>query len=380
MINRMEIARIRYSGGAWSESFPALDSARTLVLAFASPAYRDRADLFGELAAAFPTSAVLGCSTSGEIDQESVLDDSITVAIVRFAATTLRIAHAELASAAGSEAAGHAIAEALAGDDLRAVFVLSEGVQVNGSELVRGLNSGLPSSVVVTGGLAGDGTRFAHTFVVAGGSPRENVVVAVGLYGSAVRVTHGSQGGWDAFGPERLVTAASGNVLHALDGRPALTLYKEYLGDRAAGLPSSALLFPLAVRASRDQTTSVVRTVLSVDEATQSMTFAGDVPVGHYARLMRANFDRLVLGAQGAGVEALGEHTGPMLSIAISCVGRRLVLRERTEEETEATLDTLPASATQVGFYSYGELSPRGLGRCDLHNQTMTLTLVSEAT
>src|SRR3569833_2355760 len=343
MINRMEIARIRYSGGAWSESFPALDSARTLVLAFASPAYRDRADLFGELAAAFPTSAVL-------------------------------------AAAAGAEAAGHAIAEALAGDDLRAVFVLSEGVQVNGSELVRGRNSGLPSSVVVTGGLAGDGTRIAHTYVVAGGSPRENVVVAVGLYGSAVRVTHGSQGGWDAFGPERLVTAASGDVLHALDGRPALTLYKEYLGDRAAGLPSSALLFPLAVRASRDQTTRVVRTVLSVDEATQSMTFAGDDPNNHNARLMRANFDRLVLGAQGAGVAALGEHTGPMLSIALSCVGRRLVLRERTEEETEATLDPLPARATQVGFCSYGELSPRGRGRGEHQKQTKTHPLVSEAT
>jgi hypothetical protein len=375
----MEIARIHYAAGAWSHPFPSLDSPRTLVLAFAAPAYRDRLEIFAELATAFPSSAILGCSTSGEIDQARVLDDSITVAIVRFAETRVRVAHAHLESAAASEAAGTAIADALRADDLRAVFVLSEGVQVNGSELVRGINAGLPSSVVVTGGLAGDGTRFEHTFVLADGVPHSNVVAAVGLYGSAVRVTHGSQGGWDAFGPERLVTASTGNVLQALDGRPALTLYKEYLGERASGLPSSALLFPLAVRSSRDQTPSVVRTVLSVDEATQSMTFAGDVPVGHYARLMRANFDRLVLGAQGAGVEALGAHDGPMLSIAISCVGRRLVLRERTEEETEATLETLPPGTTQVGFYSYGELSPQGLGRCDLHNQTMTLTIVSEA-
>ena len=369
---------MRYAGGAWSRAFPPLDSDRTLVLAFAAPSYRDRADLFGELAAAFPTSALLGCSTSGEIDQASVVDDSITVAIVRFAQTNVRLAHAHLESASGSEAAGGALADALRGDDLRAVFVLSEGMQVNGSELVRGLNAGLPASVVVTGGLAGDGTRCARTFGVADGAPRQSVVAAVGLYGSAVRVTHGSQGGWDAFGPERLVTASTGNVLHALDGRPALTLYKEYLGERASGLPSSALLFPLAVRAARDQGT-VVRTVLSIDEATQSMTFAGDVPVGHYARLMRANFGRLVLGAQAAGLEALGDHAGPILSIAISCVGRRLVLRERTEEETEATLDTLPEGTTQVGFYSYGELSPHGVGSCELHNQTMTLTLVSEA-
>jgi hypothetical protein len=122
-----------------------------------------------------------------------------------------------------------------------------------------------------------------------------------------------------------------------------------------------------------------VRTVLGVDEATQSMVFAGDIPEGAYAKLMRANFDRLVLGARGAGDAAMGAHAGPTLSIAISCVGRRLVLGERTEEETEATLDALPPGTRQIGFYSYGEISPHATGRCDLHNQTMTLTVLSEA-
>jgi hypothetical protein len=229
---------------------------------------------------------------------------------------------------------------------------------------------------VVTGGLAGDGARFARTWVLSDGKPEANMVVAVGLYGDRVRVTHGSEGGWDPFGPERLVTASAGNVLHSLDGRPALALYKDYLGDRAAGLPGSALLFPLSLRDSKSGANRVVRTVLSVDETTQSLTFAGDIPTGHYARLMRANFDRLILGAQSAGVASFASHEGPALSIAISCVGRRLVLGERTEEETEATL-VLPGT-TQVGFYSYGEISPHASGRCDLHNQTMTLTVVSE--
>jgi hypothetical protein len=175
------------------------------------------------------------------------------------------------------------------------------------------------------------------------------------------------------------VTRSEGNVLYALDDRPALALYKEYLGERAGGLPGSALLFPLALRATTEDQNSVVRTVLAVDEAKQSMTFAGDIPTGHYAKLMRANFDRLILGAQAAaGAAALREHQGPALSIAISCVGRRLVLGERTEEETEAALDVLPDGTLQVGFYSYGEISPHTSGRCDLHNQTMTLTVLSE--
>lgn len=376
----MEIRALRHVGGLWSEPFPSLDSDQTLVLAFAATSYVDRPAALAELTAAYPTSIVIGCSTSGEIDQTEIRDESISVAVVRFAHTRLRHAHTKLSCASDSFAAGAGLAAEVAADDLRAVLVLSEGLHVNGSELVRGLNAHLPSHVIVTGGLAGDGARFARTWVLVDGAPQVDTIVAVGLYGPALRVTHGSQGGWDSFGLERRVTASKGNVLYELDGKPALELYKGYLGDRAAELPSSALLFPLALRDTMNSTNSVVRTVLSVDEEAQSITFAGDIPTGQYVKLMRANFDRLVLGARGAGSAASGDHVGPTLSLAISCVGRRLVLGERAEEETEATLEVLPPNTTQVGFYSYGEISPHATGRCDLHNQTMTLTVLSEAT
>jgi hypothetical protein len=375
----MELAAFRYAQGAWSQAFPDLDSENTLVLAFAAPGFRERPQPFAALKNAFPRSAIIGCSTSGEIDDTRIRDESVSVAAVKFGGTRVRHAATKLTGAKESFDAGVRVADALSAADLRAVIVLSEGLNVNGSELVRGLNSRLPDSVVVTGGLAGDGDRFGQTFVVADGAVETNGVVAVGLYGDAVRVGHGSKGGWDTFGPERVVTRAEGNVLYTLDDRPALALYKEYLGDRAAGLPGSALLFPLALRSSMEDQNSVVRTVLSVDETKQSMTFAGDIPTGYYAKLMRANFDRLILGAAAAGgAAALREHHGPTLSIAISCVGRRLVLGERTEEETEAALDVLPPGTQQIGFYSYGEISPHTTGRCDLHNQTMTLTVLSE--
>lgn len=375
----MDLATFRFQQGAWSQSFPKLDSPNTLILAFASPMFHDRAELWAQLKQAYPASTVIGCSTSGEIDHTRIRDESVVVAAARFGTTRVRHSATRLSDASESFKAGERIADALAAADLKAVIVLSEGLHVNGSELVRGLNARLPADVVVTGGLAGDGDRFGRTWVMANGKVETNGVVAVGLYGANVRVGHGSKGGWDTFGPERIVTKSEGNVLYALDDKPALALYKEYLGERASGLPGSALLFPLALRASLDEQNSVVRTVLAVDEAKQSMTFAGDIPTGHYAKLMRANFDRLILGAQAAGGAAkLMEHAGATLSIAISCVGRRLVLGERTEEETEATVDTLPEGTQQIGFYSYGEISPHTSGRCDLHNQTMTLTVLSE--
>lgn len=379
----MQLESFTYSRAAgWSvRPFPALDSDHTLVLVFGAAAFADDRAPLAELAAAYPRAHVLGCSTSGEIFGDELHDDTLSVAVARFDSARLAAASAEVERAQDSFAAGRSLAERLTKDDLKAILVLSDGLNVNGSELVNGLNSALSESVVVTGGLAGDGDRFKRTWTVADGPPRSGAVSAIALYGDRVHVGHGSRGGWDIFGPERVVTRSRDNVLYELDGKPALRLYKEYLGERAAGLPATALLFPLALRSHAGDDKLLVRTVLSIDEAEQSMTFAGNVPQGHLAQLMRANFERLIQGASNAATQAVGKRTdvpAPMLSIAISCVGRRLILGQRAEEEIEATLHGLPEGTRQVGFYSYGEISPYASGHCDLHNQTMTLTTITE--
>jgi hypothetical protein len=361
----------------------ALDSETSLLLLFGGSRVIDRPALIQEILDACPRSHVMGCSTAGEIHGSEISDDSLVVAAVRFDKSRLLTTHAAVHTPKDSYAAGRAIAASLHQPALRGVLVLSDGLNVNGSELVKGLNDTLGGDVVVTGGLAGDGTDFKRTWVIKDRAPQSGYVTAVGFYGDHIRLGHGSKGGWDKFGPERKVTKSDGNILYELDGRPALQLYKEYLGDRASGLPATGLLFPLAIRSSNTDGKVLVRTILAVDEAAQSMTFAGDLPEGVLAQLMRANFDRLIQGASEAATLTLHNQeqagaSSPTLSIAISCVGRRLVLGERTEEEIEATLDILPNGSSQVGFYSYGEISPYASGACDLHNQTMTLTTITE--
>jgi len=378
----VKIQIFSFIADGWSsEPDGTLDSDRTLVVLFGASNLIDRPALVQRIFDTYPRSRIVGCSSAGEIHGTRVLDDSLVVAVAKFDHVTLRIADARISGTDESLAAGKEIARQLNAQDLRAVLVLSDGLQVNGSELVRGMNSILPASVTVTGGLAGDGDRFKRTWAIADRRLTPGFVAAVGLYGNAVRVGHGSKGGWDAFGVERRVTRSRGNVLFELDGRPALQLYKEYLGERASGLPAAGLLFPLTLRSAPSDDKRLVRTILAVDEATQSMTFAGDIPEGYYAQLMCANFDRLIQGASEAALSTGNRvATGPApLAIAISCVGRRLVLGERAEEETEATLEVLPPGTRQIGFYSYGEISPYTTGHCDLHNQTMTLTTISEA-
>lgn len=374
----MEVRTLSYTrAGGWSDDLPDWDSPNTLVLAFGASCYLDNHDPLVELAAGFPNSAVLGCSTSGEIHGVRIADESLSVAVARFDQTSIRLATSEI-TAATSRRAGSSIALDLTADDLAGVIVLSSGLDVNGSDLAAGINERLGGTVPVTGGLAGDGDRFERTWVLIDGKPAEHGVAAIGFYGDSIVFHHGSQGGWDIFGPERQVTRSRGNVLFELDGRPALALYKQYLGELADGLPATGLLFPLEVTDPATET-KLVRTILAVDENHQSVTFAGDIPVGHRAQLMRANFERVIGGAEDAARTAASNGAaGETLCVAVSCVGRRLVLGGRTEEELEAVLDVLPAGTHQVGFYSYGEISPYTSGSCDLHNQTMTLTTLAE--
>lgn len=363
----------------WSTEVPDLDSAATLVLAFGDRTVEGDSRPLQTLIDSFPQSIVIGCSTSGQVIGSSLRDGGLSVAIVRFDHTQLAKAAADVRCSADSYAAGQALGGELAADDLRSVFVLSDGLGVNGSELVAGLLASVGPDVVVTGGLAADGDRFERTWVIDDGAIYPGRVVAVGFYGDGLRAGSGSKGGWGIFGPERIVTRSDGNVLYELDGRPALELYKRYLGELATGLPASALLYPLAIRPD-GQGDQLVRTVLAVDEGDQSMTFAGDIPPNWRAQLMRSSPDRLIDGAANAATDSCAglSPERPTLGIAISCVGRRLVLGERTDEEIEAALEALPAGAELVGFYSYGEIAPGLSGMCDLHNQTMTITTFSE--
>jgi hypothetical protein len=355
-----------------------------LVLYFGSRGDLENEQRYLELRTRFPEAHIVGCSTGGQILGDEVFDDEIAAVALSFRATRLRLASEGVAAAGFSRRAGEALGRKLAAEDLSAIFVLSDGLNVNGSDLVAGIAGMVGSAVPVTGGLAGDGPRFQATLVGADGPPRDHLVAAVGFYGDAVQIGFGSAGGWDVFGPRRRVTRSSGNVLYELDGEPALDLYERYLGEEdAKGLPSTALLFPLRVYEPDRPDHDIVRTILSIDREARSMTFAGDVPEGWVAQLMRGHFDRLAAGAATAARKAVGDAhppAGEQVALLVSCIGRRLLMGQSTADEVEATAPELGDNVKRIGFYSYGEISPHAVsGFCQLHNQTMTITTISEA-
>jgi hypothetical protein len=377
----LQIEQCRWTPSkGWEPRAPGRLGGAQLALVFGSPEALKADGPYSQVVGAYPGARLFGCSTAGDIFGTQVSDDSLVATGVRFEHTRIAGCSTVISGPGDSLAAGERLARGLEREGLVHVLVLSDGLHVNGSKLVEGLSRNLPADVTVTGGLSGDGPRFRETLVISGRTPEPSTIAAVGLYGDRLRIGYASLGGWDPFGPERLITRSSGNVLYELDGRSALDLYKTYLGPHASDLPASGLLFPLSLRAGEGET-PVVRTILSVDEEQSSMTFAGDVPAGCYARFMKANFDRLIDGAVGAArtsYKAVGSSS-PDLALLVSCVGRKLVLAQRVEEEVEGVRDVLGPDTVLAGFYSYGEISPfTPDARCELHNQTMTITTLSE--
>lgn len=377
----METAQYRWSQNTgWRPDLPLADAVRHMVFVFGGSALLKENKLVGDLRDHFSEATIVGCSTSGEIAGDEVVDNSMVATAVSFDHTQLRMASVKITDPSSSYAVGQELGRELNDPSLRHVFVLSDGLNVNGSDLARGLASGVAEGVSITGGLSGDGTDFAETWVISSDTAGSQVVAAVGLYGDRLRVGYASMGGWQPFGPVRSITRAEGNVLYELDGRSALDLYKTYLGDHADQLPASGLLFPIVVTQEQGGE-GVVRTVLSVNEQDRSMTFAGDIPQGGTAQLMKTNVDDLVDGATAAAETSLAAFgdSRPNLALLVSCVGRKLVMKQRIEEEVEAIRDVFGMDTTIAGFYSYGELCPFSQGEeCRLHNQTMTITALAE--
>ncbi len=370
----------KLKGGEWENQGEESDLINPLVLIFGERKMLEDSSIYSEIRELFPTGELVFGSTSGNIMGESVNDESIVITAIEFEKSTFEIKTSNILSTKkDSYKTGSELISQFDQENLKYAFILSEGSFINGSELTKGLNSTAKNDLLITGGLCGDNSRFEKTLASYNENPKPGEVIAIGFYGDTIDVSFSIHGGWTPFGPERIVTKSSSNILYELDNQPALDLYKRYLGEESKNLPSSALLYPLEVKLENSKQ-SVTRTILNIDEENNAMILAGDIPEGSVAQLMTSSVDNIVNASELAASKALKlKKEKTQLAILISCIGRKLVLDQRVEEEIEEIIETVGENVTYCGFYSYGEIAPFDLEvSCQLHNQTMTITLLSE--
>jgi hypothetical protein len=377
----MRARTLTWGGDSWRGADAAAE--RTdLVLWFASQDIARDERLYDELRSAYPAALIAGCSAGAQIEGEELSEGGAVAAALTF--DHARVKGVELPVEADVAGCAQAVAKALTADDLKWVFVLSDGLDVDGDSLVKALVAALPPHVVLTGGMAGGRSRLDGAHAALNGPLRGGHVAAVGFYGESLKIGWGSEGGWDGFGPARSITRSDGKTLYELDGKPALDLYKTYLGEAAAQLPSSASMFPLMIRPEAGSDFAVMRAVMGVDEDAKSLSFAGEIPEGWSAQLTHGGLDRLIDGAAKAAQDAMriigsDGAVHDALALVVSCMGRKRVMGQRVADEVEAMGDVWRGTPV-VGFYSFGEICPHGLtGRSTLHNQTVTVTVLREA-
>jgi hypothetical protein len=350
-----------------------------LALCFANKSSLQNIDLFENTKKQFPSADIVFCSTAGEILHDKVLNEGNILIAFDFKHTPLHSVSININEAKNSFDAAVQLVDKLPKENLKYIMVFSDGSKVNGSELVKGLNTAVQHNILITGGLAGDGANFESTLVGLNKQAAEGELVAIGFYGDNIHVNYGSQGGWTPFGLEKRVTKSSNNVLFELENENALDLYKKYLGDKAHQLPSAALSFPLSVTLPNG-TQPIVRTILSIDEQSKTMTFAGDIPIGSKVKFMAASLHDLTEASSNAALYAKQDAIdNPNFALLVSCVGRKLVLGKNAIDEVNAVIKSFNNKTIVAGFYAYGEIAPFNDTRnCELHNQTMTITTFNE--
>lgn len=379
----MQTEQYRWSAeSGWEPQAPpgSLGDSAQMVLIFFGSKLAQEWNWYDAVRLAYPRARLIGCSASGQIQGSAVRDASVVVTAVAFEHTRVEVARGVISHPDGGYDAGRDLASSLDPKDLSAVLLIADGINANATDTLSGVTSTLPAGVCVFGGCASNGHTLRDTSVICDAPPEANTIAALGFYGRRLKIGMGSSGGWDPFGLDRIITKSRKNVLYELDGRPALPIYKKYIGPAADDLPGSGMLFPISIRTG-DSSRYVLRGVLSVDEKEQSITFAGNVPEGAHARLMFGSVEHLIDGSLEAAemTQQSLAPISPQLLIVVSCVARKLVLNQRTAEELECFDEVFPQRPETAGFYALGEIATLGSDdHADFHNETLTAAALAE--
>ena len=345
-----------------------------LALVFSSPGYSSP-ELLEGLRAVIGSSMVLGCTDAGNLTVEGPAHQSVAVMLVRAEGLEIRPGAGDRLSE-DAEEAGRAMAQQALDGRLgngtgpgKLLLALADGTRGNLSAMLRGAQSVVGADFPVVGAAAGDDLRFQGSTLYCLGHLLHDAAAGF-LLGGDVRFGVGTGHGWVAISRARKVTSSEGPVLHSVDGRPASTIYRDYLGAEVDtvgrdGFAMLSCIYPLGFGVEGEDE-AMIRLPRGVT-AEGGLVLGGEVPVGMPVRLMLGSKEGVLESARKAARDALASMGGGTVRAAVVFSGfaRERVLRRDAVSEVQAIREVLGEGVPLVGFYSYGEWAPRFSGPAD---------------
>jgi len=331
---------------------------------------------------------LIGCSTAGEITSAGAAEGSVAVMAIQSDSVDFTIGKGgDLKT--GVREAGVQLAKDITGrakDKVNCLLMLTDVLNGNGAEVVRGIQDILGSDALIVGGAAGDDFSFKQTFEYYNDDISSSTVVGVGLSGN-VGIGIGVRHGWVSIGMPMKATKSEGAVLKELDGRPAVSIYEDYFGKKAEELREEplaklAITYPLGMSVEGSDEL-LIRDPITVD-AEGAITCAAEIPEGAEVRLMIGSKEEAIVAAKDAAQKALAQLAGktPRVAIIFNCIARRKLFGRYANDEITAIQGILGKDVPVIGFYTYGEIAPIGESADELfsrfHNETAVVMVIGD--
>jgi len=317
--------------------------------------------------------AVFGSTSSGEITNTEFFEERMTVMLIDIPKDTFSVRLFD-----GKEKSSYRLGQEIASwvndvYETPALLVLSAGLQADGEALVNGVIESIENDIPFFGGLAGDDLKMQGTYVFTETEIFDMGVLALAIDNSKVEVDGLAVSGWKGIGTIKTITKSDGNVVQMIDDQPALDVYSRYLNINFGDDHTLAAEYPLLVM--RDDGSFVLRAAMLINPD-KSMVYAGSVPQGSKVQFSVPPSNEIIEFALENLSRFKQNRSGADAVILFSCKGRHLALGPIIEDEIAAIYNLWGVPMT--GFFTYGEIGPSGSGRCDFHNNTLTLVTLRE--
>ena len=336
---------------------------------------------------------IIGCSSAAIISNQGIFKHGLAVMLlslppnVYFNIACVRDIEEKTALSAGRE-----LGEKLLYGfrdirrDLSVIF--SDGLMDEGSNLIYGLQERLGKSFPLVGASASDNMRFLRTYLYFNQEVLTDSAVGI-LWGGKLNFGLGIQHGWKPLGKPRTITKSEGNIIHEIDGEPAVKIYEEYLARDLAELQKEirriSILYPIGMYLAGEQE-YLLRNILSI-ENNGSLRLQGNVIQGSTIRLMIGTKESCLNATRQALNEAKKILFAPIVDITKSeiknfvfvfdSVSRYMLLRREANQELEIIKEGFGKDTPIIGLYTYGEQAPLKAisyqGQAYFHNQTIAM-------